>query len=138
MECNSIILRLFLALICGAVVGLERELHDKAAGLRTHILVCLGACLFGILGQSLTSSYTEADILRIAQGLLIGVGFLGAGVIFKEGDTIRGLTTAAGMWVIGAVGLAIGTGNYYLGVVGTLFVFITLSIFGRLEGWRKK
>ena len=97
-----------------------------------------GACLFGILGQLLTSSYTEADILRIAQGLLIGVGFLGAGVIFKEGDTIRGLTTAAGMWVIGAVGLAIGTGNYYLGVVGTLFVFITLSIFGRLEGWRKK
>ncbi|MCQ9207348.1 MAG: MgtC/SapB family protein [Omnitrophica bacterium] len=138
MEYNAVIVRLFLALLCGAVVGLERELHDKAAGLRTHILVCLGACLFGILGQSLTSHHTEADILRVAQGILIGVGFLGAGVIFKEGDTIRGLTTAAGMWVIGAVGLAIGTGNYYLGIVGTLFVFITLSIVGRVERWKKK
>ena len=138
MEYNIIILRLFLALVCGALVGLERELHDKAAGFRTHILICLGACLFGILGQSLASSYAEADILRVAQGVLVGVGFLGAGVIFRDGDTIRGLTTAAGMWVIGAVGLAIGMGRYYLGVVGALFVFITLSIFGRFEGLKKK
>jgi putative Mg2+ transporter-C (MgtC) family protein len=138
MESGIIALKLFIALVCGAVIGLERELHDKAAGLRTHILVCLGACIFGILGIELVSRSAHSDILRLAQGLLIGVGFLGAGVIFREGSDIKGLTTAAGIWVMGAVGLAIGTGSYYLAVLGTIFTLITVALFGRLEGWRKK
>jgi len=138
MDLKITILKLFISLACGAVIGLERELRDKAAGLRTHILVCLGACLFGMLGLSLTSGQGGPDILRIAQGLLIGVGFLGAGVIFREGDSIRGLTTAAGIWVMGAVGFSVGVGRYQIGLLGTAFALITVALFGRLEGLRKK
>ena len=137
MDIGSIVLRFFIALVCGAVIGLEREFRDKAAGLRTHILVCLGACIAGALGLSLASTY-NADILRLAQGVLIGVGFLGAGVIGREGISIKGLTTAAGIWVMGAVGLAIGVGNYYIGIIGTLFTFLTMALFGRIEGLVKK
>jgi len=126
-------LRLFMAVLCGAIVGMEREVRDKAAGLRTHILVCMGSCLFAMVGLSLVSDFQEADILRVAQGLLIGIGFLGGGVIFKEGANIKGLTTAAGIWVMGAVGLAIGTGNYVLGLIGTGFAFLTIALFGKVE-----
>lgn len=138
MDANAVILRLFLSLVCGAVIGLERELHDKAAGLRTHILVCLGSCLFGIVGLQLSSGPEGGDMLRIAQGLLIGVGFLGAGVIFREGASIKGLTTAAGIWVMAAVGLAISIGSYYLAILGTLFTLFTVTVFGRFEDFRKK
>ena len=137
MELGVIILKLFIAMVCGAIIGLEREIHDKAAGLRTHILVCIGACLFGMLGLILTSAY-KADILRLAQGLLIGIGFLGGGVIFKEGATVKGLTTAAGIWVMGAVGMSIGVGSYYLALIGTIFTLITLALFGKIEGLIKK
>lgn len=133
MAISTIALRLFIALVCGAIIGFEREIHDKAAGLRTHILVALGACVFGILGLELASRFGSADILRVAQGLLIGVGFLGAGVIFQQGATIKGLTTAAGIWVMGAVGLAIGVGSYYLGVIATIFTLVTVALFGKLE-----
>ncbi|MGB2706052.1 MAG: MgtC/SapB family protein [Candidatus Omnitrophota bacterium] len=138
MHVNVIFLRLFLAVVCGAIIGLEREVRDKAAGLRTHILVCIGACLFGMLGLELTASYRDADMLRLAQGLLIGVGFLGAGVIMREGASIRGLTTAAGIWVMGAVGLAIGVGSYHIALVGTLFSFLTIALFGKVEKLVKK
>ena len=138
MHVNIIFLRLFLAVVCGTIIGLEREVRDKAAGLRTHVLVCIGACLFGMLGLELTASYRDADILRLAQGLLIGVGFLGAGVIMREGASIRGLTTAAGIWVMGAVGLAIGVGSYYIALVGTLFSFLTIALFGKVEKLVKK
>lgn len=135
---NVIILKLIIAVVCGAIIGLEREIRDKAAGLRTHILVCLGACLFGMLGLSLTKDYANADILRLAQGLLIGIGFLGAGVIVREGASVKGLTTAAGIWVMGAIGLAIGVGSYYIAVAGTLFTLLTVTLFGRMEGLVKK
>ncbi len=134
----TVILKLFIALVCGAVVGLEREISDKAAGLRTHILVCIGACIYGLIGLTLVSMYGEADILRLAQGLLIGIGFLGAGVIFREGATIRGLTTAAGIWIMGAIGLAVGLGRYYIATLGTFFTFLTLTVFSKIEGWVKK
>ena len=137
MSINIILLRAFIAVVCGAAIGLEREIRDKSAGLRTHMLVCLGACLFGMLGMELTVSY-KADILRLAQGLLIGVGFLGAGVIMREGASIKGLTTAAGIWVMGAIGLSIGVGSYYIAFVGTIFTFLTVALFGKAEGWVKK
>jgi len=132
-----IILKLFIAFVCGAIIGLEREISDKAAGLRTHILVCLGACLYGIIGLTLAAGY-KADILRLAQGLLIGIGFLGGGVIFREGPSVKGLTTAAGIWIMGAIGLAAGIGNYYVAAIGTVFTFLTLSVFSKIEGWVKK
>ena len=135
---NIIILKLFMAVVCGAIIGLEREVHDKAAGLRTHILVCIGACIFGMLGLELAAEYAGADILRIAQALLIGIGFLGAGVIFREGALIKGLTTAAGIWVMGAIGLAIGIGSYYIALLGALFTLVTLALFGRIESFLKK
>jgi len=138
MNIATIVLRLFLALLCGAIIGIEREVRDKAAGLRTHILVCLGACLFGIIGIALGAEYRNADILRLAQGLLIGIGFLGGGVIFKEGATVKGLTTAAGIWVMGAIGLAVGVGAYYIAFIGTVFCFLTMALFGKFEELLKK
>jgi len=138
VEVSAIIFRLFVALVCGAAIGFEREIHDKAAGLRTHILICIGACLFAIIGLQLVETSETADILRLAQGLLIGVGFLGAGVIFREGPSIKGLTTAAGIWVMGAVGLAAGIGSYFIAVIGTVFALITLALFGRMENLVKK
>jgi putative Mg2+ transporter-C (MgtC) family protein len=133
MELWTIVLRLSIALLCGAVVGLEREISEKAAGLRTHILVCMGACLFGLLGISLAEAGGNADLLRLAQGLLIGIGFLGAGVIVREGSSVRGLTTAAGIWVMGAIGLAIGVGRYQIGLVGTLFCLLTITLFSKID-----
>ncbi len=137
MSINIILLRAFIAVVCGAAIGLEREIRDKSAGLRTHMLVCLGACLFGMLGMELAAGY-KVDILRLAQGLLIGVGFLGAGVIMREGASIKGLTTAAGIWVMGAIGLSIGVGSYYIALVGTVFTLLTVALFGKAEGWVKK
>ena len=138
MDIKIILLRLLLASICGAIIGFEREIRDKAAGFRTHILVCLGACIFGILGIELIEIGLGVDVLRLAQGLLMGIGFLGAGVIFKEGDSIKGLTTAAGIWVMGAVGFAIGVGSYLLALVATVFALLTMAFFGRAEGLIKK
>ena len=88
--------------------------------------------------MELAAKYPAADMLRIAQGLLVGIGFLGAGVIFKEGASITGLTTAAGIWLMGAIGLSIGVGSYYIGLIGTAFTFVTLALFGRIEGYIKK
>ena len=137
METKTIVLRLFIALICGAAIGLERELREKAAGLRTHILVCLGAALFGIIGLELIEANVGVDILRLAQGLLIGIGFLGGGVIFKEGNSIKGLTTAAGIWVMGAIGLGIGVGAYRAALIGTFFTLLTMALFGRIDNFVK-
>jgi len=138
VDIRTIILRFFIALLCGAVIGLEREIRDKAAGLRTHILVCIGACLFGMIGAEMAIAFDGADILRIAQGLLIGMGFLGAGVIVREGASITGLTTAAGIWVMGAIGLGIGVGAYRVALIGTIFCLLTIAVFGTVERLVKK
>jgi putative Mg2+ transporter-C (MgtC) family protein len=115
--------RLALAALCGAVVGWQRERHEKAAGLRTHVLLALGACLFTLVAVAAHGD----DTTRIMQGIITGAGFLGGGVIFREGASVRGLTTAVGLWVMGAVGMAIGTGEYFLGVLATVLVFLVLS-----------
>jgi len=138
MNSGIILLRLFIAVLCGTIIGLEREVRDKAAGLRTHILVCLGACLFSMLGLMLMVNFKNADILRLIQGVLIGVGFLGGGVIVREGASVRGLTTAAGIWVMGAIGLAVGFGSYMLAFIGTLFTFLTMALFRKIERVMKK
>ncbi len=115
--------RLLLAAACGAVVGWQRERHEKAAGLRTHILLALGACLFTLVAQAV-----QGVMPQVLQGIVTGAGFLGGGVIFREGASVKGLTTAAGLWVMTAVGMAIGTGEYFIGIVATVLTFLVLSV----------
>lgn len=111
--------RLLAAALLGGLVGIEREVSDQAAGLRTHIAVALGASLFGIIStlgflefdQARASSTIQADVTRVASNVVVGIGFLGAGVIFRQGNTIRNLTTAASLWAVAAVGLACGVGD---------------------------
>ena len=118
------ILRLLLAAAMGALIGLERDLRDKPAGIRTHILVCMGSCIV-----TLVSIYDfPLDAARIAAGIVTGIGFLGAGAIIGGSDGVHGLTTAAGIWVTAAVGLALGTGNYVIASITTLLVVVVLFI----------
>lgn len=116
------ILRLIVAVLLGAVVGIERELTDKPAGLRTHMLVSLGSCLFTIV-----SVYEfQMDPARIAAGIVAGIGFIGAGTILSERDRVIGITTAASLWVTAAIGLSIGVGNYVLSLVTAALVVLIL------------
>jgi len=118
------ILRLLLAAAMGALIGLERDLKKKPAGIRTHMLVCLGACIYTLISVS----EFPLDSARIAAGIVAGIGFLGAGAIIGSQDGVHGLTTAAGIWVTAAVGLALGTGSYVIAAVSTLLVVVTLFI----------
>jgi putative Mg2+ transporter-C (MgtC) family protein len=125
--------KLLVALACGAVIGWEREVHEKAAGLRTHMLVSAGSCLFGIVGLEVQSVFPGDDVLRVVQGIVMGMGFLAGGVIFREGASVRGLTTAAGLWVLAAIGLTVGLGGFLLAFVATFLSFVTISLLGKLE-----
>ncbi|MBO3839818.1 MAG: MgtC/SapB family protein [Candidatus Brockarchaeota archaeon] len=116
------IFNLVLAIIFGAIVGLEREKAHKPAGLRTHMLVCLGSCLFTIVSKEFS-----IDPARIAAGIVTGIGFIGAGAIIAEQDKIVGITTAASLWATAAIGLTIGVGDYLLAATATLLVFLVLS-----------
>ncbi|MFI5330536.1 MAG: MgtC/SapB family protein [Desulfobaccales bacterium] len=130
----EILFRLFLAAVLGAVVGLEREVHGRPAGIRTYLLLCMGSALIMVVSELLFFKYEAkglADILRadparIAAQAVTGIGFLGAGVILRYKDTIRGLTTAAAIWVACAVGLAIGAGFYLFGVAVTGLTLVSL------------
>jgi putative Mg2+ transporter-C (MgtC) family protein len=128
--------RLLLSGILGGFIGYERESQHKAAGLRTHILVSIGSCLIMILSIKIYSSVqglTNADPARLAAQVVSGIGFLGAGSIMKEGLTVKGLTTAASLWVVSGVGLAVGSGYYMGAFMTTGFVFLTLTIIARME-----
>lgn len=118
------ILRLLVAVGLGAIVGFERERKQKPAGLRTNILVCLGACLFTIL----SINNFDVDPARVAAGIVTGIGFLGAGSIIATGGEVVGLTTAATLWIIAGIGLAIGLGEYILGIITTIIVFVALAV----------
>ncbi len=116
-----IVLRLLLALVLGAAVGYQRERAAKPAGLRTHILICLGAALFTV--ASIYGFGPAGDPARVAAGVVVGVGFLGAGVIMhREGGIVEGLTTAATMWVVAGIGLAAGAGLYVASAVATAII----------------
>lgn len=128
--------RLLLSCILGGVIGYEREAHRKSAGLRTHILVSIGSCLIMILSIKIYESvqgFTNADPARLAAQVVSGIGFLGAGSIIKDGPTVKGLTTAASLWVVSGVGLAVGSGYYMGALMTTGLVFLTLTILSRLE-----
>lgn len=118
---QEILLRLGMALLIGGLVGAEREYHGKSAGFRTMIMICVGSSLFTIASSHLGDS---GD--RIAANIVNGIGFLGAGIIFKEESRVRGLTTAATVWAVGALGMCIGGGEYSTALLGFLFIMIAL------------
>ncbi len=134
----QLILQIVLAVVLGAAIGLERERKGKEAGLQTYSLVTLGSCLFTILGFELFSFFTSKasvsfDPSRIIQAIAIGIGFIGAGVVIYRRDHVEGITTAAGLWVAAAVGVAIGVKLYFLALLATLLVTIILIGFGEFE-----
>jgi putative Mg2+ transporter-C (MgtC) family protein len=134
----EIVARLIAAVLCGALIGWNREREDKPAGLRTHMLVSLGAASFTVVMLELLRRYpgvstVEGDPTRIIQGIATGIGFLGAGSIFRSENRVHGMTTAAGIWVVGAIGVACGAGAWIVAVVATLLTFMILSLTVRLE-----
>jgi len=120
----EIVLKLIVAAGLGLMLGYEREVHKRPAGLRTHSLVCMGAALFTMISFSFTGDYVDAS--RIAAGVVTGIGFIGGGVIFKSEERVIGLTTAAELWVVGAIGLAVGIGYYLAAFVTTAIVLVIL------------
>lgn len=135
------ITRLALAFFLGSIIGLEREKKGRSAGLRTHILVCLGSCLIMLVSLFIYEAYREfaaVDPGRIAAGVVTGIGFLGAGAIIRSGEDTRGLTTAASIWVSSAIGLAVGCGYFGVAITATIIVFITLAFLKRIERMLEK
>lgn len=126
------LLSLAVALCLGAFIGLERELSDKAAGLRTNILICLGSCLFAILSREIAGA-GGGDPTRISSYIVSGIGFLGAGAIMREGEHVTGLTTAATIWVVAAIGVAVGSHFYSLGAAVAVMTLVVQSIFPHLD-----
>lgn len=129
----EIVLRLVLAGVLGGAVGYQREHAEKPAGLRTHLLVCLGAALIMLVSVYPFADRPNVDVSRIAAQVVTGVGFLGAGAIIRQGSIIRGLTTAASLWAVAGVGLAVGVGFYVPAVAATALILIALSTIKRLE-----
>ncbi|MEA4965063.1 MAG: MgtC/SapB family protein [Oscillospiraceae bacterium] len=131
----SIIVRMLVATLMGGVIGMERGRHGRAAGLRTHVLVCLGAAITAIVGLYTTETLGySSDPLRVGAQVMSGIGFLGVGSILIVGKSqIRGLTTAAGLWVTAAIGLAAGIGYIEITLAGTLIVFFTMTFLTKLE-----
>ena len=125
------LIKILVAVLIGGIIGFERELHSKAAGLRTITLITVGAAMFTIL----SSKFTDTSTSRVASNIVTGVGFLGAGaILFAEGK-VKGLTTASSIWVSAALGMAVGLGQYILGVATALLVVIVLDLFTRLDRW---
>lgn len=134
-EDKVMIVRLFIATLCGGLIGLEREIHGKVAGFRTHSLVTLGSAIVMVVSLDIFAAYrgvASVDPSRIAAQVVSGIGFLGAGAIIRFPSGITGLTTAASLWVSAAIGLAAGAGLYKPAFVGTVLVLVILVIFGQL------
>ena len=143
ISAKEIITRLLIALIIGGLTGLEREKSYQFAGFRTHILVSMGSCITSVTSVILFMDYgskTSLDPSRLTAQVLSGIGFLGTGAIIKNSSGIRGLTTAAGIWATACIGIAIGYGQYILGITAWLFVMATLYILKNIDKivFRKK
>ena len=128
----GIFIRLLIAMLVGLVIGTEREYTNRPAGMRTHVLVALGACVVAITGELLSNQYqalgAAPDPARLSAQVISGVGFLGAGTILREGPTVKGLTTAASLWAVACLGIAVGYGYYFVALSGMVFIFVTLTI----------
>lgn len=136
---STIALRLIVAAVLGALIGVEREMRDRPAGLRTHMLTALAAAVFTVLTfeirEALISKETNAqsDPIRIIEAVTAGVAFLAGGAILRTGGNVKGLTTGAGMWLAGAIGVACGAGFYTIAAMATVFAMIILGLFRYLE-----
>ncbi|GAQ25236.1 MgtC/SapB family protein [Tepidanaerobacter syntrophicus] len=129
-------IRLVLSLVLGGIIGLERETTNKPAGFRTHILVCMGSAVIMLTSIFIFSQFqgkTNVDPTRIPAQVVSGIGFLGAGTIIREGASVKGLTTAASLWAVSAIGLAIGAGFYYGATLATFMMLLTLMTFNKLD-----
>ncbi len=133
----DIALRLICAMLIGALIGTEREFTHRPAGMRTHMLVAVGACAVMITSQLIFAQYraygATPDPARLSAQVITGIGFLGAGTIMKEGPTIKGLTTAASIWSVACLGVAVGGGYYAVGLVGAVCMMVTLIVFEWLQ-----
>lgn len=132
----SFIARLMLAGILGGIIGFEREQTNRPAGFRTHILVCIGSALVMLTSEFIFNEYlpsTEIDPTRLGAQVISGIGFLGAGTIIREGFSVRGLTTAASLWAVSCVGIAIGIGFYEGAILATILIYLTLIVLKKLE-----
>ncbi|UCH89137.1 MAG: MgtC/SapB family protein [Thermoplasmata archaeon] len=132
------IIKIGLSILCGGIIGLERESSQHPAGLRTLILVCLGSTLFMFvpylaLEPAFRGLNINLDVTRVAAGVVTGIGFLGAGVIFKEGTNVKGLTTAASIWVVASIGLLVGIGFYIIALFATIVITLVLHFFHIVE-----
>ena len=129
---SDVIRRLLVSLIIGAAIGLEREYWTKAAGFRTMIMICLGSTLFTIVSIKLGGDERGH---HIASNIVTGIGFLGGGVIFKDGLTVTGITTATTIWITAALGMVVGSGDFITAGVGGVFVLVVLSILQKIQQW---
>lgn len=130
---GEIILRLLISGLIGAVIGYEREASGRPAGFRTNMLVGVGSCLMMVISIQIGLQYDGSDPSRIAAQVVSGVGFLGAGTIMVKGGDVKGLTTAATLWVNAGIGMAIGAGLYFAGIATGVIVLLALIVFGRLN-----
>ncbi|MBQ7341415.1 MAG: MgtC/SapB family protein [Oscillospiraceae bacterium] len=136
----AVALRIVVAAILGGVIGLEREIKNRAAGLRTYMLVCVGACLVMLTNQYVCQVFGTGDPVRMGAQVVSGIGFLGAGtIIVTRRSQIKGLTTAAGLWSAAGVGLTLGVGFYEAALAGSLAIFVVMTVMQRLDaGMRKR
>lgn len=123
------IVKILVSILCGSILGLEREYQNKSAGFRTIILICLGSTLFTMVSQKIGGTDD-----RVAANIITGIGFIGAGIIFKNNFAVTGLTTAAVIWISAAIGMTIGISEFQLAIALTIAVLFILSTFGRIEG----
>jgi len=131
---NEIICQLLLSVVLGSLLGLERRYKEREAGPQTYSLVALGTCLFAVVAIEMNRAFPgNFDVLRIIQAVAIGIGFIGGGVIFRQSSSVIGLTTAAGLWVASAIGIAVGLGFYSIAVFATFLSLAVFIGFGFLE-----
>ncbi len=137
VSARDVVSRLALALVYGGLIGWEREARNKPAGLRTHMMVSLGSAAFTLVSFELAAAAERggmaSDPIRIVEGVTAGIGFLGAGSIIQSRGAVEGVTTAAGLWVVGAIGIACGGGHYLLATTTAVLAFVILAVLGFIE-----
>ncbi|HZE70655.1 MAG TPA: MgtC/SapB family protein [Pyrinomonadaceae bacterium] len=129
----EIFLKLLMAMVCGGAIGFERELSRKAAGLRTNVLICIGAALYMIVSRHISGGAAYTDPARLVAQVVAGIGFLGAGVILQSRGSVTGLTTAATIFVVGAIGISIGEGLFGIATFSTILIIVVLVLLRRVE-----
>lgn len=138
---QTLVVRILLSILLSGLIGLERKFYHKPAGFRTNIMVGLGSTLLMILGVYILNDYNagnSVDITRLAGAVVTGIGFLGAGAIIQARGSVHGLTTAAGIWVVAAIGMAVGLGYFFAAIATTIAALIVLIVMGRIEFFLEK